>query len=186
MFVIATVGRNNSVSSSRVLACPSCLQQNISTYTVIGISDEWDLSMQVFGGSSCPTHRKWTRAVYKNVEVIVIATVGRNNPVSNSHVLACFSCLQKLLSTYTAIGIFEEWGLSMQLFDATVTSPVSQWDAGKVANIGLRSPEREALLDWAHTSSELFALLAPDLLLYEFALSVFQRQTRDILGKVWS
>lgn len=73
----------------------------------------------------------------------------------------------------------------MQLFDATVTGPVSQWDAEKAVNIGLRTPEREALLDWAHISPDLCALLAPDLLLYQFALLNFRQQTRDVLGKVW-
>lgn len=89
---------------------------------------------------------------------------------------------QRVLGTFTAVGIFEQWELSMRLFDATVKSPVRRWNSPLAVNPGSRSPEREHLLEWAHTNADLHSLVSADLLLYEYALSLFRKQTRDALG----
>lgn len=90
-----------------------------------------------------------------------------------------------MLSNYTAVGIFEEWELSMQLFDATVKSSVRRWDARVSLNHGVDHVGRESLLQWAYTSPEINVALAADILLYEFAWDVFKRQTSTVLGTVW-
>lgn len=93
--------------------------------------------------------------------------------------------LQEALLNYTAIGIFEEWELSMQLFDATVHSPVQRWTTSEAVNLGPQSARREALARWAHTSSEIRKAVAGDLLLYDLSLSIFKKQTTEVLGTVW-
>ncbi|CAM9119149.1 unnamed protein product [Laminaria digitata] len=87
----------------------------------------------------------------------------------------------EVLSTYTAVGIFEEWELSMRLFDAKVKTPVQNWDVNLAANRGNQSAAREDLRDWAHTSVKLHTMLAADMLLYDYALAVFREQTMDAL-----
>lgn len=89
------------------------------------------------------------------------------------------------LLSYAAVGIFEEWELSMQLFDATVSSPVQEWDSGEAVNNGPQTGEREMLLRWAHSSPEIRQAVGGDLLLYDLALSIFKRQTAAALGTVW-
>lgn len=44
----------------------------------------------------------------------------------------------------------------------------------------------EQVHQWAMTSPEIRAALATDLLLYDFALSVFMQQTADSLGTQWN
>lgn len=83
------------------------------------------------------------------------------------------------------MGIFEEWELSMKLFNAKVKSPVEVWDAGVAHNAGVTSEAREQLLEWAHLSPELHSVLSADLLIYRFAMSVFKQQTTESLGTVW-
>jgi len=41
-----------------------------------------------------------------------------------------------MLSSYKAVGIFEEWEVSMELFNATIKSPVRSWDAHLFLNQG--------------------------------------------------
>ncbi|CAM9632784.1 unnamed protein product [Scytosiphon promiscuus] len=93
--------------------------------------------------------------------------------------------MKEMLSNYTAVGIFEEWQLSMQLFDATVKSSVRKWDAGVSLNHGVDLVGRESLLQWAYVSPEINVALTADILLYEFAREVFKRQTSAVLGTVW-
>lgn len=50
---------------------------------------------------------------------------------------------QELLALYKAIGIFEHWDLSMQLFDATVVSSVREWRSSGALNPGPASAERD-------------------------------------------
>lgn len=88
--------------------------------------------------------------------------------------------------SYTAVGVFSEWELSMDLFEATITSPVRQWDHRVYYNPGSQSPEREALLDWARGDPELYDILSADLLLYGFGVQVFKHQTSEALGTVWA
>lgn len=95
---------------------------------------------------------------------------------------ACLSSLQELLSTYTAVGIMEEWDLSMRLFDATVKSPVRSWNSSGIVNAGPESPQRQDLLEWAYSSPEVHNVLATDLLLYEFAVGIFRKQIKETLG----
>ena len=73
----------------------------------------------------------------------------------------------------------------MKLYNAKVTSPVRDWDAGLMINPGKQSPAREELLNWAHASPELHNALAADILLYDYAVSLFRQQTRVALGTEW-
>lgn len=93
---------------------------------------------------------------------------------------------QDVLLSYTAVGIFEEWELSMELFDAVISSPVQQWGSGEAVNPGPQSGQREMLLRWAHSSPEIRQAVGGDLLLYDLALSIFKRQTAEALGTVWT
>ena len=68
--------------------------------------------------------------------------------------------------SYKAVGITEQWDLSMQLFDARVKSPVARWDVDMMANPGVQVPSRMKLTEWAHNSPELHDLLSADLLIY--------------------
>lgn len=79
----------------------------------------------------------------------------------------------------------EHWDLSMQLFDARVRSPVRNWSMFKQANPGKMSGLREEVHRWARTSTAIHRAIAADMLLYSFALSVFQQQTTDALGTNW-
>ncbi|CAM9504714.1 unnamed protein product [Laminaria digitata] len=87
--------------------------------------------------------------------------------------------VKRILSTYTAVGIFEEWELSMRLFDAKVQSPVRLWNEKFKSNSGSRSGARDELLNWAYTSVEVHTMIAADLLLYDYALGIFRQQTKD-------
>lgn len=90
-----------------------------------------------------------------------------------------------MLASYQAVGIFEEWNLSMQLFNATVQSSVRSWDNTLALNQGLMTADKRALLDWAYLSPEVNAALRADILLYEFALAIFKHQTTVALGVSW-
>lgn len=92
---------------------------------------------------------------------------------------------QELLLTYNAVGIFEYWELSMQLFDAKVKSPVETWDASVSHNPGVSNDAREELLTWARSSPELHSLLSADVHIYNFSKAVFRSQTQAALGTVW-
>lgn len=43
----------------------------------------------------------------------------------------------------------------------------------------------EQVHDWARISPEMHAILATDLVLYDFALDVFKQQTAESLGTKW-
>lgn len=87
-----------------------------------------------------------------------------------------------ILKSYTAVGIYEEWDVSMKLFDAKVPSSVRKWDADTMLNRGAQSSARNALLQWAYTSPDINIALATDLILYDFALSLFNYQVKNTLG----
>lgn len=74
----------------------------------------------------------------------------------------------------------------MNLFDATVTSSVRNWDATMSLNHGDVSPDRASVLEWAYLSPEINVAVAPDILLYDYAMLEFKRQTSEALGTVWS
>lgn len=84
------------------------------------------------------------------------------------------------------MGIFEEWDVSMRLFDAKVVSPVKHWISDRPTNVGPQSEKRNTLLRWAHSSTGIRAAVAGDLLLYDLAVSIFHRQTSEALGMVWN
>lgn len=90
-----------------------------------------------------------------------------------------------MLSTYKAVGILEEWDLSMQLFNATVKSSVREWGATMNLNGGIELEGRAELLEWAYLSPAINEALAADLMLYGFALELFRQQTKDVLGTEW-
>ncbi|CAB1096178.1 unnamed protein product [Ectocarpus sp. CCAP 1310/34] len=79
----------------------------------------------------------------------------------------------------------EHWDLSMQLFNARVRSPVREWNSTLHSNAGLQSGVRHEVLQWAHNSPAVHRLVAADMLLYTFALSVFKHQTTEALGTNW-
>ena len=87
--------------------------------------------------------------------------------------------------SYKAVGINEQWSLSMELFDVRVKSPVERWDAEYTRNTGVKAPGRAELTEWAHNSSELHDLLAEDLHIYKFATDIFKQQTAEFLGTSW-
>lgn len=93
--------------------------------------------------------------------------------------------IQAIIGSYQAIGILEHWELSMQLFDAKVRSPVSDWQIIQISNSGKKSELRDAVHKWAHMSPEIHSILATDMLLYDYAFSVFKIQTAETLGTVW-
>ena len=71
-----------------------------------------------------------------------------------------FVLVQEILLSYKAVGINEQWSLSMELFDVRVKSPVERWDAEYTRNTGVKAPGRAELTEWAHNSSELHDLLS--------------------------
>lgn len=73
----------------------------------------------------------------------------------------------------------------MRLFNAKVTSPVRQWNADVVANPGLQSEARKALLEWARASSDIHRVLAADILLYSYGVGLFRKQTSEALAVEW-
>lgn len=94
--------------------------------------------------------------------------------------------LQTVLSSYVAVGIMEYWALSMDLFDAKVTSTVKEWSKDFHSNANSDSNStRDELLEWATQSPRIRRLLAPDILIYDYAVSVFKIQTAETLGYVW-
>ncbi|CAM9616207.1 unnamed protein product [Ascophyllum nodosum] len=93
--------------------------------------------------------------------------------------------IQAIMGTYTAIGFLEHWELSMRLFDAKVKSPVRDWENIQISNSGTMSELRDSVYRWAHMSPEIHNILATDMLLYDYALSVFKLQTAATLGTVW-
>lgn len=73
----------------------------------------------------------------------------------------------------------------MQLFNATITSSTRSWDHRIRHNPGPATKERQELLDWAMVSPDVHRLLAADMLLYDFAVMIFQAQTTEVLGISW-
>lgn len=88
--------------------------------------------------------------------------------------------------TYQAIGVMEYWDLSMELFQAKVKSPVRDWRQKNHVNEGLDSASRKEISQLAHMSPQIHRALATDLLLYDYALSLFKIQTNVTLGTVWT
>lgn len=97
-----------------------------------------------------------------------------------------FCIIQAILGSYTAVGILEHWDLSMQLFDAKVRSPVRDWQNIHKSNPGKLSGLRDHVYQWAHMSPQIHRIMATDMLLYDYALSVFKLQTAATLGTVWA
>lgn len=92
---------------------------------------------------------------------------------------------QGILGTYVAVGILEYWDLSMELFDAKVKSPVRDWKVITKSNPGQQSDLRNDIYRWAHMSPEIHRVMATDILLYNYAVSVFKLQTTFTLGTIW-
>lgn len=93
--------------------------------------------------------------------------------------------MKEMLLKYAAVGIYEKWDMSMQLFNATIKSSVRSWDSSLLLNAGITTPERDEVLRWAYLSPEINIALAADILLYDYALSVFKKQTSAVLGVEW-
>lgn len=73
--------------------------------------------------------------------------------------------------SYKAVGIFEEWELSMRLFNATVKSSVKNWEVNVALNQGVDDFGREALLQWAYLNPDINIALATDILLYDVRMN---------------
>lgn len=78
----------------------------------------------------------------------------------------------------------EEWDLTMDLFNARVKGPVRDWREQKQTNAGVNSEVRDKISAWAHRSPEIHKTMATDLLLYDFALAMFKKQTAESLSIV--
>lgn len=77
--------------------------------------------------------------------------------------------------------------MTMALFDARVTSPVRRWqDIVYTVNAGTQSQRRQGLLRWAHQSEKILSIVKGDLVLYQHGLSIFEQQTAEALGAVWT
>lgn len=94
--------------------------------------------------------------------------------------------VKKLLSTrYAAVGILEEWDESMALFDHALELPRSSWSRlsshtrSKNQVKPRFSAEKDELQRTAWTDQKLIKSLSLDLILYEHAVGVHQRQMRD-------
>lgn len=74
----------------------------------------------------------------------------------------------------------------MRLFNAKVKSPVRKWNSKVTVNPGRQSAAREALLEWAHTNVELHTALAADMLLYDYGVALFRKQTKAALQVDWA
>ncbi|CAM9181376.1 unnamed protein product [Scytosiphon promiscuus] len=114
--------------------------------------------------------------------------------VNNPGVMGMLAEFEDNLATYTAVGILEYWDLSMELFNARIKSPVKDWKATPEhlrhlgvhkANVGISSEVRTQVSQWAHMSPALHATVATDMLLYQYAVSVFMQQTQESLGTQW-
>ncbi|CAB1120652.1 unnamed protein product [Ectocarpus sp. CCAP 1310/34] len=136
----------------------------------------------------------WKNMAYKQMAfgmycphgLICEATEVRTAPgLDEPHGLDVLQKVEDILSRYTAVGIMEHWDLSMQLFNARVRSPVREWNITQHSNAGLPSELRDEVLQWAHDSPVVHRLIATDMLLYSFALSIFKRQTTEALGTNW-
>eukprot|EP00903_Cladosiphon_okamuranus_P008180 g7879.t1 len=97
--------------------------------------------------------------------------------------------VEGILRSYTAVGILEHWDLTMELFNARVKSPVRDWKAtpeplNRVHEV--YSDFQQKIHEWARTSPDVHAVLATDLVLYDFALDVFKQQTAESLGTKWT
>lgn len=92
---------------------------------------------------------------------------------------------KRIIKTYAAVGIAEEWELSMALFNATVQSPVRQWNPTPVHDAGSTSAFQQEVLEWACLSPEIHTVLSADMLLYDLSLAIFKNQTNSVLGTVW-
>eukprot|EP00903_Cladosiphon_okamuranus_P022162 g20381.t1 len=98
-----------------------------------------------------------------------------------------FQQAEDILSTYVAVGIMEHFDLSMELFNARVTSDVQDWTIHKQSvNAGKTNELREDVLAWAKTSPELHRVIEADILLYNYAVDLFKRQTAESLGTNWA
>lgn len=73
----------------------------------------------------------------------------------------------------------------MQLFNATLKTPLREWRTDMVINTGLQTEARQSLLQWAHSSPEIHDAIITDIVLYDFAVERFKEQTRTVLGTVW-
>ncbi|CAN0486704.1 unnamed protein product, partial [Scytosiphon promiscuus] len=86
-----------------------------------------------------------------------------------------------LRDRYAAVGILEEWESTLSLFNAALAVPGMDWherfeSTGKLnVDVRFEGQKREAL-EGAMTDAEIKRHLWLDLLLYEHAVDVFQRQ----------
>lgn len=73
----------------------------------------------------------------------------------------------------------------MRLFNATLKAPLREWRTDVVLNTGPQSKARQELLEWAHSSQAVRDAVETDLVLYDFSLELFKKQTREALGVAW-
>lgn len=73
----------------------------------------------------------------------------------------------------------------MELFNATVKTPLREWNPELVLNPGPQSAERNDLLEWARASPEIRWAMKTDMIIYDFAMEIFRNQTHEFLGTDW-
>eukprot|EP00752_Nemacystus_decipiens_P011479 g10191.t1 len=90
-----------------------------------------------------------------------------------------------LSEKYTAVGIMEQWNTSMRLFQATLELPGMDWLAafkaeGTANALSAHQRAREETLRRAMRDSNIRELLWLDILLYDHAVNVFNKQIEDL------
>lgn len=89
-----------------------------------------------------------------------------------------------LTSNYTAVGILERWDTSMRLFNKALELPRWKWDR-VFANIGKLNSnshyrfEAKSVLHQAWSDPDIRRVIWLDILLYDHALAIFNRQVEE-------
>eukprot|EP00903_Cladosiphon_okamuranus_P006273 g6155.t1 len=108
------------------------------------------------------------------------------NLLTNSSVVATFlePAVEILATKYAAVGILEDWGRSMQLFDHAVPLPNFSWSAAS-ANIGRQNVDNKyadvehETLQRAMADPVITRYLWLDILFYDHAVRIHNKQLKE-------
>lgn len=94
--------------------------------------------------------------------------------------------VEAMLSTnYTAVGILEEWDTTMALFTKALQLPDWDWEAVFIEEGGARNvnhgsrTEATQVLDEAWSDPEIREIIWLDILLYDHAIAIFNKQRAE-------
>lgn len=92
--------------------------------------------------------------------------------------------VEELLATkYAAVGVVEDWGGSMELFNQALQLPHFNWTTAsskvKLENTNKRATEEHEMLSWAWTDPVLKQYLWLDILLYDHAVTIHNKQLKE-------